>query len=79
MSVAMPPWDWSRECLDWCGLADLENLGDLVSKDSVGMILLAFTVEVSLVQFGDAGSESMPTSGVPKDGRGGGDSRFILL
>lgn len=43
------------------------------------MIPLAFTVEVSLIVFGEIRLESTSSNGVPKDCRGGGDSRFILL
>ena len=77
--MASRPWGRSRECLGWCGLADREIFVDLVSKDRVGMILLAFTGEVSLGLFGETGPESTSSSGVPKDGRGGGDSKVILF
>lgn len=77
--MASRPCGRSRECFDWCGLADREIFADLVSKDRVGMIVLAFTVEVSLGLFGETGLGSTSSNGVPKDGRGGGDSKVILF
>ena len=75
----MRPWCWPRGCLDWCGLADLDSFVDLSSKGSVGLILLPFTVEASLVVFGEIRLESTSSNGVPKDDRGGGDSKFVLV